>query len=69
MEVSSANLSLQFGIWVVALAGGLTSPQFSGVHPAVGDTPKLCQAHLLAVPLCPGNLCFAQCPLLARRGQ
>lgn len=58
--------SLEFGLWHRLVAQ--PPHDFSGVHPAVGSAIMLCQVHLLAVPLCSSNFCFAQYPLFGQKG-
>lgn len=67
VEGPSADLSVQFGIWIVALVGGPASPQFSGVRPTMEDSIKLCRAHLLCHSASQ-NPCFARCSLLGQEG-
>lgn len=69
MEAPIADLSVNFGIWIVALVGGPASPQFSGVHPARAIPLSCAKPTCLLCHSATLNPVLLSVLSLARRGQ
>lgn len=60
-------MSVQFGIWIVALVSSLASQDFQ-VCILLWEMPSCCaKPTCLLCPSAPQNFCFAQCPLFGQK--